>query len=339
MSGDDPREVTAHRDAYVAAGDIHIHQPAAQPAQPPQPRRGIRGNVPARNPGFTGREDLLQVVRDALLSGDRAVVQALHGMGGVGKTQIAIEYAHRHAYDYDIVWWLNAENSVLLGEQFAALGVALGCAERGAALPLLRQAVHNDLRERQSWLLIFDNAEDPEAIGEWLPGGRGHVLITSRAQSWDEVAVPVEVDVLMRAESVEIFRKRVRSLSADDANTVAAAVGDLPLAVAQAAGYMADTGMTASEYTTLLRDRAAEILKLGRPPSYRLSLAAVTGTTSEHVTQRQPTWPRSARSWPRNRSRLSGSPWRQLSCLRSSPTKRRTSCPGVICSPGSLTAH
>ena len=64
-------------------------------------------NVPARNPGFTGRDGLLVAVRERLLAGDRAVVQALQGMGGVGKTQLAVEYAHRFAGTYDLAWWVN----------------------------------------------------------------------------------------------------------------------------------------------------------------------------------------------------------------------------------------
>ena len=278
MPGEEPHEVTAYRDAYIAAGDIHIHYPAPAP-----PHRAIWGNVPARNPGFTGREDLLSAVRNALISSDRAVVQALHGMGGVGKTQIAIEYTHRHADTYEIVWWLNADNSGQLGEQFAALAVRLGCVSPGGQLSSVRQALREELRGRQSWLLVLDNAGDPEAVAGWLPGGKGHVLITSRVHAWDEVAVPVEVDVLARPESVEILSTRVRGLPADGADAVAEAVGDLPLAVAQAAGHMAETGMPAAEYTRLIHDRATEILELGRPPSYPRSLAAVTGIAFEHL--------------------------------------------------------
>ena len=111
-----------------------------------------------------------------------------------------------------------------------------------------------ELRRRDRWLLVFDNAESPEDLAPWLPGGAGHVLITSRARGWAEIAVPVEVDVLARAESVAILRDRVPGLADGDADRVAAALGDLPLAVAQAAGYMAETGMPAGEYAGLLAD-------------------------------------------------------------------------------------
>jgi tetratricopeptide (TPR) repeat protein len=141
---------------------------------------------------------------------------------------------------------------------------------------MVRRAVLAELRERDRWLLVFDNAEDPEDVMGWLPGGSGHVLITSRAHRWADIAVPVEIDVLTRRESVAILRDRVPDLSARDVDQVGAALGDLPLAVAQAAATMADTGMAAGEYTGLLATRAAQILDQGRPVSYPRSLAAVT---------------------------------------------------------------
>src|SRR6516164_7092189 len=222
-------------------------------------------NIPARNPGFTGREDLLAAVRERLLAGDRAVVQALRGMGGVGKTQLATEYAHRFATAYDLAWWVNAELGGLIGDQFAALGLALGCVQAGASTEVVRAVGLGELRERGRWLLVFDNAANPADIAGWLPGGTGHVLITTREQGWTEIAAPVEVDVLARPESVAILQARVTRLGAADADRLAEEPVDLPLAIAQAAAFMAETDMAADEYLGLLQTRAGQLLAHGRP--------------------------------------------------------------------------
>jgi DNA-binding XRE family transcriptional regulator/tetratricopeptide (TPR) repeat protein len=234
-------------------------------------------NVPARNPGFTGRDGLLAQVRDRLLAGDAAVVQALHGMGGVGKTQLAAEYAHRFAASYELAWWINAEQGGLIGDQVAALGVALGCIDAGAETGTVRAVVLAELRALGRWLLVFDNAEDRAEVAAWLPGGSGHVLITSRERGWAELAAPVEVDVLDRAESVALLQHRVSGLGAADADRLAAELGDLPLALAQAAAFMAGTGMAVDEYLGLLHARAGQVLDQAVPGAYPRSLAAVTG--------------------------------------------------------------
>ena len=251
---------------------------AGEDAGPLPPDSVLRvWNVPPRNPGFTGRDGLLTAVRDRLLAGEAAVVQALHGMGGVGKTQLAIEYAHRFAADYDMAWWVDAEQDGLIGNQFAALGTALGCVQPGAGSEAVRAAVLADLRQRGQWLLVFDNAEGPAAVTPWLPGGAGHVLITSRQRAWAELAEPVEVDVLARAESITLLRHRVPGLGTADADRLAAQLGDLPLAVAQAAGFMAETGTGAAGYLELLRTQAGQLLDQAAPGSpYPRSLAAAT---------------------------------------------------------------
>jgi transcriptional regulator with XRE-family HTH domain len=274
------------RELFVAAA--RGMAPAAEVLGAVRGARPRVWNIPARNPGFTGRDGLLAEVREQLVAGDRAVVQALHGMGGVGKTQLAAEYAHRFAGAYDLAWWVNAEQGGLIGDQVAALGLALGCVQPGAGAGAVRAAVLAELRDRGRWLLVFDNAEDPADVAPWLPGGGGHVLITSRRRGWGEVAAPVEVDVLARAESVAILQARVTALSGADADRLAGELGDLPLAIAQAAAFMAGTGMTADEFGLLLATRAGQLLAQGTPGSYPRSLAAATGLIADRLAARDP---------------------------------------------------
>jgi len=245
-------------------------------------------NIPARNPAFTGRDKLLAAVQERLLAGHAAVVQALYGMGGVGKTQLAAEYAHRFAGIYDLAWWINADQDALIGDQVASLGLALGCIAGGTGTEAVRAAVLAELRQRGRWLLIFDNAQAPADVTPWLPGGGGHVLITSREHGWGEVGTPIEIDVLTRAESIEMFQRRLPRLTETEADGLATELGDLPLAIAQAAGFMADTGTPASEYLDLLRTRARQLLDRGKPGSYPRSLAAATALIADRLADSDP---------------------------------------------------
>ncbi len=242
-------------------------------------------SIPARNRGFTGREELLVATRRALVVGGKAVVQALRGMGGVGKTQLAIEYAHRFADSYEVAWWVNSGQSGLIGDQFAELGAALGCVDADARIEVVRSAVHAELRRRSQWLLVFDNAYSAADIRPWLPGGNGHVLITSRERGWEEIAAPIAVDILARVESVAMLQDRVAGLTEADADRLAAGLGDLPLALAQAAGFMNDTGIEVEEYISLLATRSEELLALGTPISYPRSLAAATQLIADRLAE------------------------------------------------------
>ena len=281
---------TQHNKYIQTNIETIVIQPSPMPvASPRLPGSGRPvWNIPARNPGFTGRDDLLAELRERLLAGDKAVVQALHGMGGVGKTQLATEYAHRFAASYDLAWWVNSEQAGLIGDQFAALGVALGCVQAGAGTQVVQAVVLAELRERSRWLLVFDNAENPADISGWLPGG-GHVLITSRQRGWADVAASVEVDVLARPESVAILQARVPRLTRADADRLAAELGDLPLAITQAAGFMAETGMAAAQYLGLLLTRAGQLLAEAPPGSaYPHSLAAATRLIADRLAEDDP---------------------------------------------------
>ena len=165
------------------------------------------------------------------------------------------------------------------------------------------------------------------------------MLITSRERKWAEVAAPVEVDVLARAESVALLRGRVAGLGAPDADRLAAQLGDLPLAVAQAAGFMAETGMPAAEYLDLLRTQAGKLLDQAAPgSSYPRSLAAATrlaaGPARPGGPGRRPAGQRVRVPGPRAGPRETCSPAPRANCPASWRPGRRIRWPGGRPWPG-----
>jgi Tfp pilus assembly protein PilF len=217
-------------------------------------------------------------------------VQAIHGLGGVGKTQLAARYARERRDDYDVVWWLRAEQPATVRADLAALGGRLGLPEAsGSDEQPAVDATLGWLEHNGRWLVVFDNAPGPDAIaGLLVDGGRGgHVLITSRTHAdWCAVgARPVALDVWPRPEAIAFLRGRSSAENPDVLDAVADALGDLPLALEQAVAYASTHAITLSAYLDRLRDRAPRLFAVGRPPGYEHTVATVWQLAFEQVSK------------------------------------------------------
>jgi Tfp pilus assembly protein PilF len=247
----------------TALADTGMATPGARPLTHPDGQAGaVPGlggggdTLPARNPVFTGRTRKLEDLAGRLTAGPVAVV-AVRGLGGVGKSQLALEYAHRERASgrYRVAGWVRADSPVTIAEDLAALGPLLGFPGDATMGERAAQVV-TALRAREDWLLVFDNAHRPGDLAGWLPGGAGHVLITSRERAWSGTAAQLDLDTFTRAESVEFVCQRSGCRDEEAAGELAAAVGDLPLALAQAAAYIDSRSMTIGAYLGLYRDPA-----------------------------------------------------------------------------------
>jgi NB-ARC domain len=141
---------------------------------------------PKLSPRFTGREELLAQTRTALMEYRRV---ALAGLGGVGKTQLALAYVERFRPQYETVWWIRAEDEVALNEDYVALAAAQGISVDAQAEQTQQiEQIRRWLDDRDGWLLVFDNAEAEEIVETYLPQRRsGQALVTTRNQHWRAV--------------------------------------------------------------------------------------------------------------------------------------------------------
>ena len=264
---------------FFDAENINPGVPAPRfrvPAGAVQPFRVIERSL---SPYFSDPNHALAALRRALdASGSAAVMSpvAIHGLGGVGKTQLALKYSLEFRDRYSGVWWFRAETDATL--QLDALDALDCCRLVGAAIGegeppslALKRWLGQMGTGAAPWLLMFDNAEDPAALRPNLPErGSHHVLITSRNPAWSGIARPVATAVWTPEQGADFLARRLpaHASSHDQAalRELADALGGLLLALEQAAGFLDETGMAAAEYTAQVRghDSAPLLLDEGR---------------------------------------------------------------------------
>jgi tetratricopeptide (TPR) repeat protein len=274
-------------------------RPEVRPAFPssaPSPTRPrFPGKLPTiwnireeRNPYFTGREGALDQLHEALTAGKTAALtQSIVGLGGVGKTQLALEYSYRYASDYEGVWWLHAEEPVILARDYAELAPHLGVAvvpDQGQVI----RGVHEKLQQRQRILLIFDNATEPSTLKPYLPVSPGRqVIVTTRAQTWPG-AEAQDVHELPLDVAIEFLLKRTGQTDKAAAEDVAKRLGCLALALDQAAGYVVECRKNLHDYAALLAKHGLDVLEKGQPYQYEKTVGTTWVLAFEKVQAKCP---------------------------------------------------
>ena len=237
---------------------------------------------------LAGREGLLAEL-DARLAGQPGPrVAVLFGLGGAGKTSVAVEYAHRHLAEVGVCWQFPAEDPAVLAAEFAVLAAQLGARE----VVDLRDpvaSVHAVLaRAGAGWLLVFDNAPDRASVEAFVPpAGPGRVLITTQNQHWPP-GQALDVPVLAPQVAADFLVTRTGDPDRAAARELAVELGGLPLALEQAAAYMQATGTTLARYLPLFRGRQADLLARGDASGHPADVAATLGLALSRLADEAP---------------------------------------------------
>lgn len=269
--------------------------------------------IPYRNDHFTGREKQLAALRSRLMDESAAVIEQpsqpipLYGMGGVGKTELATEYAYRYRHEYQLCWWVRSESPDLIINSLLNLGRMmelddLRLDERDYSLGLVLDALNRGQPYAQ-WLLIFDDVSDAGMVARFLPQGPGHVILTSRDTLWRKAigVEGIEVAEFEPAETIQFLRSRVpalREITTDlnaksaaaenerrlaDVRELAAELDNLPVAADHAAAYLDETGTSVPEYLELLRQNAHRLFATQVDISYPKAVAATWSVSRQTI--------------------------------------------------------
>jgi hypothetical protein len=201
-------------------------------------------------------------------------VQALNGLGGVGKTQTALEYAYRHQQHYQVVLWGNAHSRETLVTDFVSMAGHLNLSEKrakdqGEAVSAVKRWLENNT----GWLLVLDNADDLVMAGEFIPWGEtGHVLLTTRAQYLGNIAARNAVKTMKPQEGALFLLRKIGMLKKGEslqsaspeilnqAETLSKKLDGLPLALDQAAAFIGEMQTSIEGYLSFYETERAELL-------------------------------------------------------------------------------
>lgn len=300
----------------AAGGDIigssthigNVHQAARLlAADRVEVPRGLEPNLPFRTACFVGREKALARLDAALATPGGVVVQALHGLGGVGKSTLAAQWAAANASEFSLIWWITADSTAAVSEGLAGLADALQpdftrTTSAGQAVAVQERAAWAKrwLARHRGWLVVLDNVSHPRDVEGLMAAARGgRFLITSRlATGWHRITTArVRLDVLAEDEALRLLGQIAVGDSRaaagwDGAAGLCAELGYLPLAIEQAAAYLHQTSLTPASYLALLAEDPAAMYDQAARGSdaersiariWRITLDALADTPAGHV--------------------------------------------------------
>lgn len=247
------KEKNAIEKGLVSTADFPIHE------------------IPFRkNPNFTGRKDILDSIHDEFSSTQNTVpIHAIRGMGGIGKTQTAVQYSYEFAKEYDLVYWIRSETDASLTADYEALTQTLQLPVKTKAEQSVYVNIVNNwlMNTDKKWLLVFDNVESQEKIEKLLPHkGNGHILITSQSPNWKELGEDSQIKPFTNEEARDFFKRRLGGKGLEHSDRLTELMGGLPLALEQACAYMAAHGTPIEIYIRLFEEQQEELWKRETPP-------------------------------------------------------------------------